>query len=604
MTGFTVKREYAVPLILVLVSAYLLWDGFVRPNVSFSGWQVSSNGGYWADTSLPHHAYHTIIPDLYFRGLVVIPEGVDYSSIGVSFDGCISEVYFNDFLAYSNPECTRYVQHDESRIDVGSVVKPGENNMRLKMMFDGGTTSFELENPRKLNLLRFALAALLLLASSYLLTKEKRVVFIVAFMCFIFIHITEGYFPVSWGFNALRYYPLHIKFILVLFSILFLIPSTFRHLEKYLTIAYNRLKNTQVNLNDSISWHVSKYSYHIPQSIRIEFGHPLSYVKYLLIMLISFILFWVFRTKNSLGDSGFVGQIALNRIYVFFNASPLGAWMLTFAYKILQSIGFNYSSYDAAAILACLFGAVSVLIIWLISAELTEDRWRRITIFSVVFTSYFMQLFYGYIEFYPALLFGVAVYIYASILYLKGRCNIFYPSLSFGILLCINPSSVYVTLSLLVLILLKKKSSDIDFTPEFLKMVAAAAIPVVFILGHVIFVFGECPNTPRICITTFMQSLQGSNVGFIREDLLTLNTLEDTINEHILIAPVGLLFLLFALIFYKRRLDDLSVFFAVAAVFFIYTAVRTSGLGLPRTGTRSRRLDCFTRSWERILLSD
>lgn len=571
--------------IILVIAIYFVWGIFLRPTIDYRNWEKSFDNRVWYAVRVPYYSYDTILPDLYFRTNAFMPDSLVDSKLYIKFSGCILEVFVNDKLAYSNPTCTAKVQYDEQIINLKGLVNTGQNKFRFHFLEDGGTLRFELAGGKENNLLRYIALIFLLSVFVYAITRRVDFIFIILLWSIIFLHLFPNFFPYSWGFEALNFYPLSIKAFVVILGLMVSIPYPYRKIESFFikgyAISYNIVKTLTRKFNNKLM--SLKESYPI---IYAEFSDMRMYLTYVLIGIVSFFIFWYLRTKHSLGDQGFVGQIALNKAYTFFHTSPLSAWFLTYAYSILQSLGVKYSSYMISSIVSCFYGAIAIPVLWATCKELVEDRWKSLAIFSIVSTSYFMVLFFGYIEFYPALLFWMILYVYTPILYLKDKVGIFIPSLFFALMFLTHLSSGFIAPSLLLLLLLKMyQRRGVGISREFLIMSLSVIIPAALILGHVIFVFNGCNGTFSNCITDFWNALKGSDPSFVRPDLLTSHFAEDIVNEYLLVSPAAVILLFFLIIKWREinfRDEKLIFIASVSFLFGIYTFIHFTGLGFPQ----------------------
>lgn len=312
---------------------------------------------------------------------------------------------------------------------------------------------------------------------------------------------------------------------------------------------------------------------------------------YLLMSVLSFIIFWSFRTQRNAGDAGFVGQLALNKQYTFMSTGPLSSWFVTFSYDVVKSMGAPYSSYEIAAGLSCFYGAIAIPILWVLCKELAKDKWRSFAIFSILATSYFIILFFGDIEYYSTLTLGMILYIYSSILYLKDKINsIFFPSLFYAVNFCISLSFLIMLPTLFLLFFLRMlKKKGTGFFKEFFIMILSASIPIILFIGHVIFVYysglyatGYCTDF-KSCLDGYWSRLHDGDL--IQPGLFTSHHVEEMLNEHILISPASIILLIF-LLFNIRRIrfkDSKLIFIGSVTLFFAaYVWLHNSTLGFPQ----------------------
>lgn|GEM_PF-7026876 len=570
-------KNILIPVVLSVLVLILLWYSFARPSVKLSNWKISNNDGAYGDTLMPHYSYHTIIPYIYFKGDLLVPEGLEEHVMHLSVDGCFMEVKVNNQVAYSNQQCNTTILHDERDVDLTGKLGSGRNEVYVKVMFDGGTTRFEIAEDIKYNLLRFSLITILLSALVYYYTRSPRHVFSVLLASLVFLCVFSQWFPVNWGYNALQAFPWRVGFILALIAIAVAVPFSYDTLADGVLKVHARLMQKFRPAGKSKPGEIP--------ALRKELDSAKKYLLYFLVSLFSFIVFWVFRTRHSAGDSGFVGQIALDKIHMFFATSPLTAWALSFSYKLLRSIGFTFSSYDSVSLVSCFVGAVSIPALWVICRELFDSDGKRVALFSITVSAYFMQLFFGYVEFYPMLLASMIYYTLASVYYLKDKASILLPSVAFAVMFFLHLSSGYLGFSLLLLYVYKVYERKEGLISGFLKMSLSILILMVLFFGYVIFVNNDCSLGFAECIKDYVNALKGSDPGFFRTDIFTLNFIQEILTEYIYVAPGALILLFFLTAFYRRNINykDSFLLFTLLSTFgyFLYTITHMTGTGLP-----------------------
>ena len=568
--------------ILLIAALILLWFSFVKPSITLSDWKISNDGNFYLDTYMPHYSYHTLLPYLYFKGDLIVPDGIRDYVMEMTVDGCFEEVQVNDQLVYENTECDITLDYDEQSIDLTSYINLGKNQVEVKINFNGATTRFEIFEPRKYNLLRFSLAVAMISLAIFFLTKNPRIVFSFLLLSLVFLHVFSSYFPVRWGFNALGYFPLYVSSALAFICALLAIPSSYDSIASNSVKVFNKLKKDTKSMRKKLS---SMFNVKLPASMK-------NYFMYSLISLISFLVFWLFRTHHSMGDSGFVGQIALHREYLFFHGSALAAWTLSFVYSLLKNFGFEYNSYEASALAACFFGAISVPAIWIICRELFDSTRKRFMLFFIVVSAYSMQLFFGYIEFYPMLLAAMIYYTLTGICYLRDKVSIVYPSIAFVIMFCTHLSSGFLGPSLIMLYLYKAYTKREKVVGEFLQMFFSASILLVIFFSYVIFIHGQCNQSSIDCVINYVSGVQqyasdskGGALSLFRSDILTPTFIQELFIEYSYISSGAVILFFFLITFYNKSIDFrdpflLFLLISTASIFF-YTTTHITALGLP-----------------------
>lgn len=581
---------FIVSVILLLPISYLTWDLFFRPVIDYNNWEKSYDGISWYTTRYPYYTYDTITPNMYFKSNAFIPESLVNGELTVRFRGCIYNVSVNGRTAYLNPACSEALSSgpeiDERTIPLTGFANPGLNEFRFQFLERGGTIWFELGGGKENNLIRYALLILFVALFVKVVTGRQELVYAFLALSFIPLHMFIKYFPISWGFESLDYYSLEIKILLVVPCLMLCIPFTYGLIDRLLVVVCRLLLQAKGLLLSILKKHSNPLITRFPKLF-----YELSYfprgLRYALMSAVSFLIFWYFRTRHSMGDQGFIGQLALsNNVHTFFSTSPLSAWFLTLTYSVLKSLGVQYNSYELTSMVSCMYGAIAIPVLWETCKELTGNWKRCLAAFTIVASSYFMVLFFGYIEFYPALLLWMILYVYVSLLYLNDKISIFFPSLFFALMFCTHLSSGFMAPTLLLLPILKiRKLWGAGFIRSYAVILFATCIPIALVLGHVIFVYKGVCNNFTTCVTSFSSSLKGSDSSFFRPDLLTTHFVEEMINEYVQVSPAALIILLF-LLFNLRKIklrDSKLVFLAAASFTFgMYTVLHYTGLGLPQ----------------------
>jgi hypothetical protein len=575
------KHLIAVVL-LSLPALFLLWMSFMQSGPVFSNWGASANGTSFWHIVMPYYAYQPHLPHLYFGGEMNLPDGFSGYVLRPAVDGCFENVTVNGMVAYQNLACPERTPHEELAVDVGRFVHSGGNQLEFTVVPNGGTMRFEVFDYRKFNLLRFAVAVALLAMALFLTGIERRYVFFFLLASIVFLHVFSSWFPVNWGFLALQAFPRGITIILAFVAIVVSFP-----------VSYDLLQNAAFRIASRLDL-IQRVS-HFWRKLRQSSSRLLpagdvnivkAYVTYAVMFAVSFAVFWIFRTMHSLGDAGSVGSMPLHPEDVFFPTSPLASWFLSFAFRFLRNFCFECTSFTSTALVSCFAGAASVPALWLICREVFDSARKSIMLFSLVVSGYFIQLFFGYIEFYPLLLLAMAYFFLAGVYYLKGRMSIFYPSLAFSIMFCTHLSSGFFGPSLLALYACRVIQGTEKAITGFVKMSLTVSVVLLLFFGNVILVNNDCVRGLIPCVQQYVSSLKGVDPGFFRTDLLTLTFLQELLNEYILVAAGAFVLLFTILLYYRKRVnagDSFTVFFlAATAGFFLFTAVHMTGLGLPR----------------------
>jgi hypothetical protein len=543
----------------------LIYRIFFVPKIDFADWQESPDCKSFYLTRLPFYEYTTILPDLCFKGSLYVPENLDRPDLKlwVKGGGCIEKVEVNDKVAFEHANCSKDIEYDVKQLRLDDSVHPGQNSMFVKILQNGGTIIFEMDNAKTYNLIRFVVMVFLICFAMYLLDK-KMIILDVLLFSFVILHIFPEFFLISWGFDFLKNYSIESKLILVLTSFIVLIPKIQKKLIEKIIFSFKLIKS------------------------RLKPFRLSKILKFSIISIIFFFLFWFLRTKYSLGDSGFIGNIPTDNRYTFFHTAPLTAFISTQFYNLIKLLRINLSSYDVVALLSCIYGAGFIFSMLLVAYELGNGMKKRIIIFGLVSSAYFIQLFFGYIEFIPSLYFWMSVYLLTSVLYLKNKISPIFPSIALAITISAHLSAPFLFPSLIALYILKTKSSKKSkYIKEFLKIFLPIFVYSVIFFGYLIFIRNACTSGLIACIVNYINILKGTDPSLLMpiKEILSFWRTEQMTNELILVSPGALIAIIFILISKLRKIDlnNITIFLIVSTVFyFIRMVTAQTGLGLPQ----------------------
>jgi tetratricopeptide (TPR) repeat protein len=385
------------------------------------------------------------------------------------------------------------------------------------------------------------------------MTKLEKVTFLTcAFL--ILIHAVASFFPKErlWGLNLLYYVPSFIRWFLIAFGCVILIPPANRFisdgLAKLLAPAENSLKK------------INKY-----------------YI-YALISLASFLPFWIFKIKTYfLGDGHLrVAEILDGR--KFSATEPLDFYL-----HAQLSRFFKIDTFTGYAILSCLGGVLFVFLILLLSDLLGEEGKNKLLVFSVLATMGANQLFFGYVESYTLMYVALVGFLLFSLYYLKGKCGLFWPSLIFLFSGALHLSAILLLPSLLYLCIAKKwpetKAKNKIFSWAILSQMAL----LLLIVGAGLLILRNY-SPQKSDLGSFLISPLGSNEDHY--SLFSLSHLLDFLNHQLQVSPLGIpiwiilgFFFLKKIHFKNREVVFLSVISVCALIFGL---VVNPKLGYPR----------------------
>lgn len=358
-----------------------------------------------------------------------------------------------------------------------------------------------------------------------------------------------------WGINHWAYFPLWLRTLVIALAFLIFIPQVNRRL--------------QILLNQTI---VPVFRYLVER--RRHSG-------YLLVVITSLLVFYLFRTKIPLLGDGFQILESINAGTLSVNWSqPLAIWIYLSSFDLLNQI-FHLDGAAVYALISYLSGMIYVVFALRTAILLGKSSSSRLFAFLILILMGSIQLFFGYAEHYPLLCCGILIYLFYSLKYLRGETTIFIPAIIFFILIPLHFFSLYLFPSILFLFLFsgegkslkdvfKRRSTQIALLFFLLLLVGIA----LYVREHSWFVF-------RYLVPLFKGSYTGPNYT-----LFSPAHISDFLNEQLLVSPVGLALVLVFLIFMpklsvtKDRVFQFLLIVSVAQLLFIFLI--NPGLGAPR----------------------
>lgn len=330
----------------------------------------------------------------------------------------------------------------------------------------------------------------------------------------ILVHFVSSFFPWArlWGINHLAYFPVEVRILLVVIFLVFLLPK-----------ANSKILDFFKNIFDVIH--------------KITFGKA-KRLWFVIIPLISFFLFWIFRTRTHfLGDSYQIISNLENREF-FVKWAELGEGLFhLYLYKLLNPI-FNISAENLYEFSSCFLGTIFVFLVLLLVDFLGEDRWEKLFLFLLIVFMGSIQLFCGYAEHYSlsyTLMFG---FIFFSVKYLKSQGKPFFPLLFFVLAAFAHISAFYLLPSVFLLYLLGYQNGK---KTSFFEKMEVWALLYLIVIAVLIFLHME-----RYSWTVgnkFVPLLKGDYYapGY---SLFSPSHILDITNQQLLISPVGLILLI------------------------------------------------------------
>lgn len=339
-----------------------------------------------------------------------------------------------------------------------------------------------------------------------------KIILFPALFLILIAHILTKYFytPQTWGIHHFFFFPDWILWISSFLVILILIPRIGDLFLKLIKFLYETTEK------------------------------PFAKIKkrqlFLLISLLSLILFWAFRTKLHLLGDGYWVIYFLSEGHI----SP-SEWLDSIIhlgfFRVLSNIFSRWSLELSYAVLSCVSGALFVFVTLCMVDRLVESRTQKLTILGFLLSSGSMQLFFGYVETYTILKLALLCYIFFSILYLRGGVSFFFPLISLVISILLHLAAIIFLPTLFFLIWEKKiKKKRFKFRLGFILSVILILVSGTILGLRTLHATG---TDPVKLILPLHATPDTSFTLFSWAHILEL------LNQILLISPVGFLVLIF-----------------------------------------------------------
>lgn len=405
-------------------------------------------------------------------------------------------------------------------------------------------------------------------------------------LCLLFVHLLTSFSFSNWlwGVNYLYFFPPFFRWSVTLLGIIICVPPIAR-------ILFRLLKNLSFFIRLKKLKKIDR---------RVWYG---------LASFISFVPFWLLRSKTHfLGD----GYLLINSFDI---GSPLSSRRLLYTdiNKLLNSV-FGWDGATTCAFVSCLSGVLFVFGVLLLGDFLTKDKLKRALVWGLLLSIGAMELFFGYVEVYSLLVIGILYYLLFSLYYLNHRCSLAIPAIVLVIAFFAHDSAICLLPSFIYLFLFMGKNTfrkDDDKGVSKKALFLTSILISLYVTFYGIFTFfyrhsqailarkiykGLGPvsllwNKLWLFFTGLMPIKQNA-LESGEHTLFSFVHLSNIMNEHILIAPVGLLLcgLVIMLIGWKRIFrNQIALFLGIASVLYFLLSLTYN----PLNGA-SRDWDVFT----------
>jgi Flp pilus assembly protein TadD len=367
----------------------------------------------------------------------------------------------------------------------------------------------------------------------------------------------SAFFPDKrlWGINHWAYFPLWLRTLAIGLGALILIP-----------IVNNRLRSF---LRQKL----------IPVFRSLMQNRKL--MGYLLVMAVSLVLFYLFRTRIPLLGDGFqitrglaAGNLSVNW------SQPLAIWIYLTSFHLLSGL-FHLDATAVYALVSYASGLIFVVFALRTSMFLSKDWPTRLFVVLALMLMGGTQLFLGYAEHYPLLYSGILVYLFYGLRSLRGETPAFVPLGIFILLLPLHFSSLFLFPSALFLLLLvgKKGEDARAFRGKRIWLISILIAAIGAAVGFYVHRYSW------YVFSYLMPVFHGSYTG-PDYTLFSWSHLLDFLNQQLLVSPVGMALLFVFLVFKPKPhagKDRLFQFLLVAALGqLLFNFAINPGLGAPR----------------------
>lgn len=358
-----------------------------------------------------------------------------------------------------------------------------------------------------------------------------------------------------WGINHWAYYPLWLRTTVIGLGILIFVPQLNRRVQLF-------LKQTLVPFFRSLM-------------------EGQRYLGWGLTVIISLLLFYLFRTRIPLLGDGFQVTENLEAGVLSVNWSqPLAIWLYLASFEILGKI-FHPDGATVYALISYLGGVVFVVFALRMAILLGKEWSTRLFVFFILILMGSTQLFLGYAEHYPLLFSGILIYLFYGLKCLRGENGILIPVAIFVVLVPLHFSSLYLLPSVLFLLILTGDEKRLTDILKSGKTWAAVLFLLLVSVGLALYI-----QKYNWYVFSYVMSLFHGDYTGPGYTLLSPSHLLDFLNQQILISPIGLALLVIFLVFKPKapgkedRIFQFLLIVSIGQLFFNFLI--DPGLGAAR----------------------
>jgi tetratricopeptide (TPR) repeat protein len=265
--------------------------------------------------------------------------------------------------------------------------------------------------------------------------------------------------------------------------------------------------------------------------------------------------FLVFKQLPELPAAHFIAQST------YYN-EPGSALVFYYVYELLPKIGINILPLQTYQVVSIAFGLGTIVLFWFVVKICSKNTLERALGFLFLLVLGGSQLFFGYIEDYAPLYWGITFFTLASVLYLQEKISLIFAGAAFALLFLLHLGALIIFPALLYVFFISIRRRQ--FVPLFFAIIVMLALIAggLHITGY----------TPQGIIDHFGTA---SQVSFFAQDPMTKSYewyspyhILDIVNLLTLISPFALPVLLIVGIFqFNRELikEHESIFLIITA---------------------------------------
>lgn len=377
---------------------------------------------------------------------------------------------------------------------------------------------------------------------------DKKLVWFIRMIIFfcalnLLLRLVSSYFPEErlWGVNHLVYFSSYFAFAITILGLLILVPRVNYWLRDILKKPINFIYKLTIQKH--------KYLYFVVFS------------------LLSVVLFWFLRVKIPYLGDGFHLTTEFTTRKIILTWEPLEIATRLYLYKLLNQFTLA-SPATIYALVSYLAGTIFIFFAILTADLLGKNKFEKVFTFSILVSMGSILLFFGYAENYSLSYATMLAYLYFSLKYLKKESSILPATLTFVLGCFLHLVTFLLFPSLLFLYLLKADANTEEL--HISKKKIFLFLPVVLLVAVGIYVYVKTHSNPKF-LAGISVPLSPTWYGMPYYTLFSSSHLLDMLNEHLLISPIGLIFVSsIVVIFGLSKIgfkDRIVQFFMIVIVF-------------------------------------